>query len=303
MWRILLATILLFSLTVSTQAQELRCNVAVNHNKIRSANTNTFKALQTALNEFVNNRKWTNDVFAQKERIECNIVIQLDEQISTDEFKGSINVQLRRPIYNSSLETTLLNIKDENFRIKYNESQQLIFNENSNSDNLTSIIAFYVYIILGMDYDSFSPNGGTEYFAKAMKIVDNAQSLPQAEGWRSYESNRNRYWLAENLTNRAYISFRQLTYSYHIKGLDKFEKDITDGRASIADALTQLRRLYRTRPNLYLFTIFFDAKTTELMNIFSGSQAEELNRVVEILNEIDPANSAKYNEMKDKFSF
>ncbi len=303
MWRILLATILLFSLTVSTQAQELRCNVAVNHNKIRSANTNTFKALQTALNEFINNRKWTNDVFAQKERIECNMVIQLDEQISTDEFKGSINVQLRRPIYNSSLETTLLNIKDENFRIKYNESQQLIFNENSNSDNLTSIIAFYVYIILGMDYDSFSPNGGTEYFTKAMKIVDNAQSLPQAEGWRSYESNRNRYWLAENLTNRSYISFRQLTYNYHIKGLDKFEKDITDGRASIADALTQLRRLYRTRPNLYLFTIFFDAKTTELMNIFSGSQAEELNRVVEILNEIDPANSAKYNEMKDKFSF
>ena len=147
--------------------QELRCNVSISSTKIQGANTNLFRTMQADLYEFMNNRKWTDHVYAMDERIECNIFIQLEEQISSDEFKGSMTVQLRRPVFNSSYETTLLNIKDKDFQARYVEFQPLEFNETSNQNNLTSLMAFYAYVIIGMDYDSFSPEGGTEYFQKA----------------------------------------------------------------------------------------------------------------------------------------
>ncbi|MFV0520972.1 MAG: DUF4835 family protein [Mangrovibacterium sp.] len=297
---ILLISFVITSLVVD--AQELRCNVTVNYNKIKEANSNTFSTMQTALTQFMNERRWTSDVFEQPERIDCNLVIQLDEQVATNEFKGSVIVQLRRPIYDTSYESTLLNIKDNDFHIKYSEFEPLVFNESSNTDNLTSIMAFYAYIILGIDYDSFAPNAGDDYFQRAMHIVNNAQNTSY-EGWKSYESEVNRYWLAENLTNRAYSVFRQSIYDYHRKGLDEMAHSSTDGRAVVADVISNLAKLYRTRPSLYLFNIFFDAKTTELINIFSGSSGEELNRAVKSLSEMDPSNSAKYRELKSKQSF
>ncbi|MFV0553087.1 MAG: DUF4835 family protein [Mangrovibacterium sp.] len=289
-------------LSFALQAQELRCNVAVNYNKIKSANPNTFKEMQTALTQFMNERKWTADVFDKSERIACNIMIQLEEQIATNEFKGTVNVQMSRPVYNASYESPVLNIKDNNFHAVYSEFEPLVYNESSNTNNLTSILAYYAYIILGMDYDSFSPNAGAQYFEKAMQIVNDAQSTSYA-GWKSYESENNRYWLAENLTNKAYSAFRQLTYDYHRKGMDLMTDRPADGRASIADGVVNLVKLYRTRPSLYLFTIFFDAKANELLQLFAESPAIELDRVVKALVEMNPSNSARYQALKEKQAF
>ena len=283
-------------------AQELRCNVSISASKIQGANRNVFRTMQADLYEFMNNRKWTDHVYDSDERIECNIFIQLDEQASSDEFKGSMTVQLRRPVFNSSYETTLLNIKDKDFHVRYVEFQPMDFNETSNSNNLTSIMAFYAYVILGTDYDSFSPEGGTEYFQKAQQIVNNSQNSSY-EGWKAYESERNRYWLVENLMNRSYSAFRQCTYRYHRLGLDKMSDKLAEGRAEIAESLRLLQRLFRNRPNLYLFPVFFDAKADELVNIFSGSYADEKNRMLTLLNEIDPSNGTKYEKIKQDNTF
>jgi hypothetical protein len=283
-------------------AQELRCNVSVSASKIQGANRNIFRTLQADLYEFMNNRKWTDHVYDIDERIECNIFIQLDEQVASDEFKGSMTVQLRRPVFNSSYETTLLNIKDKDFHVRYEEFQPMDFNITSNKDNLTNIMAFYAYIIIGMDYDSFSPEGGTEYYQKAQQVVNISQSSGY-EGWKAYESERNRYWLAENLLNRSYSAFRQCIYRYHRLGLDLMSDKLADGRAGIAESLRLLQRVYRNRPNIYLFPIFFDAKADELVNIFSGSYPSEKERVLSVLNEIDPSNGSKYEKIKEDNTF
>lgn len=284
------------------RAQELRCNVSVSASKIQGANRNIFRTMQADLYEFMNNRTWTDHVYDIDERIECNIFIQLDEQVASDEFKGSMTVQLRRPVFNSTYETTLLNIKDKDFHVRYQEFQPMDFNITSNKDNLTNIMAFYAYIIIGMDYDSFSPEGGTEYFQKAQQIVNNSQSTIY-EGWKAYESERNRYWLAENLLNRSYSGFRQCIYRYHRLGLDVMSDKLEDGRAEIAESLKLLQRIYRNRPNIYLFPIFFDAKADELVNIFSGSYTSEKQRVLSILNEIDPSNGSKYEKINEDNTF
>jgi len=296
-----LLLILLFH-HILVHAQELRCNVSVSASKIQGANRNVFRTMQADLYEFMNNRKWTDHVYDIDERIECNIFIQLDEQLASDEFKGSMTVQLRRPIYNSSYESTLLNIRDKDFRVRYQEFQPMEFNETSNRDNLTNIMAFYAYIILGMDYDTFSPEGGTPYFQKAQQIVNNSQSSIY-EGWKAYETERNRYWLIENLLNRSYASFRQCIYSYHRLGLDVMSDKLEDGRTQVAESLRLLQRVYRNRPNLYIFPIFFDAKADELVNIFSGSYPSEKDRVLSILNEIDPSNGSKYEKIKQDNTF
>lgn len=288
--------LLLISFSAVTQAQELRCNISISAQKIQGANRTMFETMQTDLYEFMNNRKWTDHQYAMDERIECNFFINLDEQISSDEFKGSIQVQARRPVFNSSYETVLLNIKDNDFHAKYVEYQTLEFNETSNKDNLTNILAFYAYIVLGMDYDSFSPDGGTEYFQKAQMIVNNSQNARE-KGWKAYESERNRYWLVENLLNKSYSAFRNCTYQYHRQGLDLMADKAPEGRGVIAESLKSIQKVFRTRPSLYILQVFFDAKSDELVNIFSKSFPDERNRVVAILNECDPSNGSKYEKI------
>lgn len=288
--------LLLISFSAFIQAQELRCNISISAQKIQGANRTMFETMQTDLYEFMNNRKWTDHQYAMDERIECNFFINLDEQISSDEFKGSIQVQARRPVFNSSYETVLLNIKDNDFHAKYVEYQTLEFNETSNKDNLTNILAFYAYIVLGMDYDSFSPDGGTEYFQKAQMIVNNSQNARE-KGWKAYESERNRYWLVENLLNKSYSAFRNCTYQYHRQGLDLMADKAPEGRGVIAESLKSIQKVFRTRPSLYILQVFFDAKSDELVNIFSKSFPDERNRVVAILNECDPSNGSKYEKI------
>lgn len=277
-------------------AQELRCNISISAQKIQGANRTVFETMQSDLYEFMNNRKWTDEKYTMDERIECSFFINLDEQISSDEFKGSIQVQARRPVFNSSYETILLNIKDNDFDAKYIEYQTLEFNETSNKDNLTNILAYYAYIILGMDHDSFSPEGGTEFFQKAQTIVNNSQNARE-KGWKSYESERNRYWLVENILNKSYSGFRSCTYQYHRQGLDIMSDKAPDGRAAIAESLKSIQKVFRSRPSLYILQVFFDAKSDELVNIFTKSFPDERNRVSVILNECDPSNGSKYEKI------
>ena len=277
-------------------AQELRCNVSISSTKIQGANKTVFETMQSDLYEFMNNRKWTEHQYTQDERIECSFFINLEEQISSDEFKGSIQVQVRRPVFNSSYETVLLNIKDNDFHAKYVEYQTLEFNETSNKDNLTNILAYYAYIILGIDYDSFSPEGGTEFFQKAQAIVNISQNARE-KGWKAFESERNRYWLVENILNKAYSGFRSCTYQYHRQGMDIMSDKAPEGRAVIAESLKSIQKVFRARPSLYILQIFFDAKSDELVNIFSKSFPDERNRVSVLLNECDPSNGSKYEKI------
>jgi hypothetical protein len=293
---ILLVTTFLVASGIS--GQEFRCNISVSAQRIRSTNLTLFETMQTDLYEFMNNRKWTDHVFGIDERIECNIFINLTEQIAADEFKGTIQVQLRRPVFGSTYESTLLNIADNDFHCRYVEFQPLEFNETSNRDNLTNILAYYAYIILGFDYDSFSPEGGTPFFEKAQAIVNNSQNARE-KGWKAFESERNRYWLIENILNKSYSGFRDCIYKYHRTGLDLMSERVEEGRANIAESLRSIQQVFRRRPSIYILQIFFDAKVDELVNIFSNSYPDERNRVLIILNEVDPSNGSKYEKIKE----
>ncbi|HSO85748.1 MAG TPA: DUF4835 family protein [Draconibacterium sp.] len=294
---LIILSLLLFAANGS--AQELRCNITVSAQRIQGANQNLFRTMQSDIYEFMNNRKWTDHVYGYDEKLRCNIMILLEEQISADEFRGSIQVQLIRPVFDSSYETTILNIKDNDFRCRYVEFQPLEFNETSNRDNLTNILAFYAYVILGFNYDTFSPEGGTPYFEKAQSIVNNSQNLP-VKGWKSFESERNRYWLMENIMNKSYSSFRKCMYNYHRNGLDLMSQRVEEGRANIANSLRDLQTVFRKRPSTYILQMFFDSKVDELINIFSKSFPDERTRVLTILNEIDPSNGSKYARISEQ---
>lgn len=291
-----LTIIFTFLFIASLFAQELRCNVSISSQKIQGANQNLFRTMQSDVYEFMNNRKWTEHVYSYDEKIRCNIMIRLDEQISADEFRGSIQVQLTRPVFNSSYETTVLNIKDNDFRCRYVEFQPLEFNETSNRDNLTNILAYYAYVIIGFDYDTFTLEGGTPYFEKAQAIVNNSQNAPE-KGWKSFESERNRYWLLENILNKSYADYRKCMYNYHRNGLDLMNEKIEEGRANIAESLRDLQKVFRRRPSTYILQMFFDAKADELVNIFSKTFPDERNRVMTVLNEVDPSNGSKYEKI------
>lgn len=298
MKKLFTVVLIILGFTLAGKAQELRCNVTVSGRGIEGANQNLFRTMQSDLYEFMNNRKWTDHVYSYDEKIKCNILIRLDEQVSSDEFKGSIQVQLTRPIYNSDYTSTILNIKDNDFQCQYQEYQPLEFNETSNRNNLTNILAYYAYVILGFDYDTFSEEGGTEFFIKAQSIVGNSQNASE-KGWRSFESERNRYWLIENVLNQSYSSYRACMYNYHRMGLDMMSARVEEGRANVASSLRDIQKVFRRRPSTYIVQMFFDAKADELANIFSKSYPDERNRVMAILNEVDPSNARKYEKITE----
>ena len=281
-------------------AQELNCNVQVSAQMIQGSNREVFDNMQRDLYQFMNNTIWTNNVFSYSERIDCNILINLTEQLSGDEFRGTIQVQLRRPVFSTTYNSTILNFVDNNFQFRYVEHQTLEFDPSSHRFNLISILAYYTYIILGFDYDTFSPLGGTEFFQMAEKIVTNAQNAPEP-GWKAFDGsrNRNRYWLVKNILNKEYENVRLFNYEYHLRGLDMMEARVGEARTNIAESLKLLQEVYRRRPDpyLYFYQLVMDVKSDELVNIFSTAYPEEKSRVLIILNEIDPANRAKYERM------
>ena len=283
-------------------AQELKCNIQINSQKLQGTNRTVYQTLQTSIYEFMNNTSWTNHVYGIDERIECNIVINLNEQIGSDEYRGTIQVQSRRPIFNTSYNTTMLNFLDNNFDFRYLEFNKLEFSENTYTNNLTSVLAFYAYVILGIDYDSYSNLGGTEYFQKAEKILNNAQNASE-RGWKAYEGNRkNRYWMIENILNEKYRPIREVYYRYHRLGLDIMNEKAVEGRNEIAESMVLLQKVFRDKPDPYMFfmQLFFDAKNDELVSIFSESYPAEKTKVVNILTEIDNANASKYKAIMEQ---
>jgi hypothetical protein len=281
-------------------AQELNCNIQVSAQRIQGSNRQIFESMQKDLFEFMNNTVWTNHVFNYAERIDCNILINLTDQLSADEFKGTIQIQLSRPVFNTTYNSTILNFIDNSFQFKYVEFQPLEFDPNTYKSSLVSVLAYYTYMILGFDYDSFSPMGGTEFFQMAEKIVTNAQDAPEP-GWKPYDGsrNRNRYWLVKNVLDNEYEGVRQFLYDYNINGLDKMESKTPEARTSMVESLKLIQDVYRKKPDpfMYLVQVVMDAKSDELINIFSAAFPEEKSRVIEILTEIDPANKAKYEKI------
>lgn len=279
--------------------QELKCNIQVISEQVQGTNKKVFETLQNAMYEFMNNRNWTNHVYTNEERIECNMLINIQDYSGSD-FKGTLQIQARRPVFNSSYNTVLLNYLDQNFQFSYIEYESLEFNETSFTSNLTSLMAYYAYLILGLDYDSYSLKGGTEFLRKAETIVSNAQSAKE-KGWKPYEAsnNRNRYWLIENLLDDKYASIREFNYKYHRLGLDRMADRVNDGRSEIAEDFKLLQQVYRSKPDPYMHVlkVLFDAKSDEWVNIFSESFPEEKTRVARILKEIDPSNAAKYQKI------
>lgn len=251
---------LIFILFISFQSysQEFLCSVSVNSSRIEGTDKRVFESLQTSLNEFINNRVWTNYQFQGEERIECSMMITIESRISTDEFKSKMNLALRRPIFNTTYNSVLFNYIDENIQFRYIENQSLDFTENTYTSNLTSVVAYYLYMFLGMDFDSFSLNGGNPFYERAQSIANAAQSSPYG-GWKAYESTKNRYWMVENLLNPSYRSIRQFIYEYHRLGMDVLTDNTTEGRAKITQNLKLLKTVYDERPNLFFLQLISSA--------------------------------------------
>ncbi len=282
------------------KSQELKCNIQIVTQQIQGTNKQVFQTLQTAIYEFMNNTNWTNNLFAFDERIECNFMFNITEQLSADEFKGTLQIQSRRPIFNTNYNTVILNYVDNNIHFRYVEYEPLQFDRTQHISNLTSILAFWAYFIIGMDYDSFSYMGGRQFLMQAENIVVNAQNAREA-GWKPFESldHKNRYWLINDILNDSYKPIREFNYRYHRLGLDVMDEKVTEGRAVIAEGLGSLQTIFRDKPDpfMHLLQITLDAKADEMINIFSESFTEEKQRAMRILQEIDPANKAKYEKM------
>lgn len=285
--------ILMLCFAFAAKAQDLNARVRVMSGKIQTTNTHIFQSLETAMKDFLNGRKWTPDNILPNERIECNFVVNILTWDGSSNFTAELQIQSTRPVFNASYNTPVLNINDKDFDFVYTEGQTIDYTDQSYSNNLTSVLAFYAYIIVGMDYDTFSRLGGTPYFLAAQNVVTNAQS-GSSKGWKAFDSNVNRYWLAENLNSKAYTNMREFTYDYHRNGLDQMANNSAKGRKAIADALPSLQQVDRTRLGAMLPLLFFTAKSSELISIFTKGDNREKADAVNILSQVDPANGNKY---------
>ncbi|MCS3802055.1 DUF4835 family protein [Niastella sp. OAS944] len=288
---------------VILSAQELKARISVNTQAVGTpADKKAFQTLQAALNNFLNNRKWTKETFQNNEKIECNFLLQITETQSGNVYKAKLTVQAARPIYNTNYECPLINFLDENVTFKYVEYQPIEFNENrvSGSDpmvgNLPAILAYYVNVIMGLDFDSFSLRGGDLYFQKAMNIVNNAPEGRDISGWKAFDGLRNRYWLTENLTNNRYNLMHDAIYSYYRLGMDYMYENETEARSAILNSLSLINTMNNDIPNTMIVPFFFQGKSSELIRIFKKATPEDKQKAREILQKIDISNSNTYKQ-------
>ena len=286
-------TLLFILCGTKTYPQELNCKVVVNSERISTSDRQVFQDMEIAFSQFLNERRWTSDAFQNEERIKCNLNITIDEMPSIGSFRATVQVQSARPIYNSNYESIVLNFADRDWTFDYVQSQPLDFNQNSYTSNLTSMLAYYANIIIGLDYDSFGELGGTQYFQLANNIVTNATSSNRP-GWTSLESIRNRFWLVENLLNQRMVDMRKNMYIYHRLGLDIFQNKPDEAQRNILNTLKSIQDLRRSNPQSILVIAFLDAKTDELVNIFSSSDNQNKRDAYNLLIEIDPSKREKY---------
>jgi hypothetical protein len=290
----LLTLVILFS-SARLHAQELNCMISINTQKLEGTDKKVFETLQNAMYEFVNNRKWSAFNFKQEERIECTMMITINDRLSADEFKGTMNVVIRRPVLNSAYNSVLLNTIDKYIQFRYVEYQPLDYSDGTFGSNITSLLAYYSYTVLAFYFDSYSPSGGTAFFEKAQEVVNAAQNSSDP-GWKAFESDKNRWWIVNNYLNSANSELRDFAYRYHRLGLDQMYDKVDQGRNVTSEGIEVLQKLYNAKPNLYALQLVFDAKRDEFVNIYADQRVApmEKSNITNILKEIDPANSSKY---------
>lgn len=276
---------------VCVQAQELNCKVVVNSDQIEGSNKSAFETLQQSITEYMNTNRWTNLTFAEKEKIDCSMMIIVNS-VEDNFYKCEMQLQSNRPVYGTNYTTPLLNFKDNAFNFTYQEFDRIEYQQNSFTTNLTAMLAYYVYLILGYDGDSFQKFGGTPYFQACEDIVTMCQSASMSgeenKGWKAFDSNRNRYALINNLMDEAFKPYREYYYTYHRLALDNMTSNVGNARALIAEGLPLLKEANRARPTTYVVTTFLDAKSDELVNIFKKGTDKEKKSVYDLLMDIDP---------------
>ncbi len=298
--------LLLFSTIISNGfAQELQARLTILSNKVGTqVDKKVFQTLQSSLSNFLNNRKWTSDTYTPQEKIQCNFMISIDQVLSEHVYKASLTIQAARPVYNTDYQSPLINFQDNDLVFRYVEFQPVEFNENriQGADpmvaNLTAVLAYYVNIILGLDYDSFSPRGGEPYFQKAFNIVNNAPEGRDISGWKTFDGIRNRFRLVENFTDNRFNLIHEAIYSYYRQGLDQFYEKEDSARVGVLNALKTLNILNKENPNLMAVQLFFQGKSTELVKIFSKGDANTKGQARDLLSRLDITNAAAYKEIK-----
>lgn len=302
MYKTIFFLFFIFSATI-IRAQELKARVSVLSNRVaNNVDKKAFQTLQTALDNFVNNRKWTTDNFSQQEKIDCSFLLNLESTGDANVYKASLTIQSARPVFNSSYVCPIINFQDNDVIFKYAEFQQLEFNDNrvSGTDplasNLTAVVAYYINIVLGMDYDSFAPRGGDPFFQKAQNIVNNAPEGKEISGWKAFDGTRNRYWLAENLLNSRYTIIHDAIYDYYKLGMDKLYDEEANARIQMLNVLNLLNNLNVENPNTMIMQFFFQGKAQELINIFLKASPPDKSKALEFLQKLDVPNAPKYKD-------
>jgi hypothetical protein len=283
-------------LSFTAWSQELNCTVTINASQVQTTDRNIFRDMKQAIEQFMNSRKWTNDVYKSHEKINCNILITITKMPAVGNFAASVQVQSARPVYNSNYSSLVFNFADREWEFEYIESMPLEYNDNTYTANLTSMLALYAYLIIGIDYDTFGELGGTPYFQRAQQVVNNAQQADRP-GWQALGSNRNRYWIVENFNNSQMTDLRKALYAYHRLALDTFDKDPDKSREIILKGLRDIKKIRDINPNAILVVSFFDAKTKELANIFSSGNIQVRREVYDIITTIDPSNRTNYEKI------
>lgn len=301
MKNILILFVFFFGWVSYASAQELNCTVIVNAEMVENQERRVFTDMETAFAQFLNNRKWTDHNYEPEERIRCQLIVGIKSQPSVGSFTATVQIQSVRPVFNTNMETRLLaltqNYADQDWQFEYTESQPLDFNVNNFTNNITSILAYYAYMIIGLDYDSFSKLGGTPYFEQAFTIVNNAQQTGRA-GWQQFVNPpRNRYWLIENLMSPQFREVREGIYEYHRLGLDKFLSNPDEARQTVLGVLQKFQTAYQARQNSFLIILFMYAKSNELINIFSQGDINVRRQAYEIMIEIDPTKTDEYQQV------
>lgn len=291
----ILSFILFFALSF-VQAQELNCIVKVNAEQLAVSNNQVFKTLEKSLTDFINKTSWTSQAYKQNEKINCSMFINVNSYDSQN-FTASIQVQSSRPVFNSTYSSPVFNYNDKDFNFSYTEFQLLNFNPATFDSNLVSVIAFYSYIIIGMDADTFSSKGGTSNFETAQEIASVAQTSGY-KGWSQGDGNQNRFHLINDLLSNTYSPFREAMFHYHMLGLDTMTKDLKSAKTEVKTAIKMFSKIYSVRPNAFLTRIFFDAKSDEIVSIFSGGPNVAIDDLVDNLNKVSPLNSAKWVEIR-----
>ena len=287
---------------VAAGAQELNCTVTINSDQIEGSNKQVFETLKQGIEEYMNQNRWTNMTFAETEKIECSMLIVV-KQVLGNSYSCEMTLQSRRPVYGTTYTTPLLNFKDNAFNFTYQEFDRIEWQQNQFTTNLTAMLAYYCYLIIGHDLDSYQRLGGTPCFRMCEEIVNACQSASmegsEQKGWLAFDSNRNRYALINNLQDEAFKKYRNFYYEYHRLGLDEMSGNVTNGRARIAEGLPVLKETYHARPATYVINTFLDAKADELVDIFRKGTDKEKKEVYDLLIDIDPTRQNTYDRMNE----